>query len=149
MTVESGSTLFTGTWNFIYSLISGNIPDPLTRGKKWIHGEFPDVEKSEFSGYPTITIDNPHNTVEQSSWTTNSLMNNIMEIPVVCWSKTAMMTNELSENIYNIMKDNELVFSQSGLNFDSIVPGANGVDIIGNQRIHWNEQIVRARRVSL
>jgi hypothetical protein len=149
MTVESGSTFFSNTWALINALVSGNVPDPQTRNSIWIYGDFPDTEGNNFHGYPIITIGNPKSSVSQLSWTTNSLMNNSINISVTAYSKTSKELNPINEKIYNAMKDNELVFAQSGLNFDNITPGADGVDIIGNQRIHWNEQIINMRRVSL
>lgn len=149
MTVESGSTFFTGTWNFIYSLISGNVSDPAARNRKWIHGEFPDYKKDNFCGFPLITIGNPKGTVTQASWTTNSIMDNTLTTIVTIFSKTSAELNSLNDKVYAIVKDSEMDFTASGINFDSINPGADGVDIIGNQRIHWNEHIIINTRMTL
>jgi hypothetical protein len=149
MTVESGSTLFTGTWSFLHALISGNVPDPQSRNKKWIFGAFPDIEGPNFPGYPIVTIDNPKSRVDQASWTTNSIMENKLNTTVTIFSKTSTELNGINNQIYTTIKDNELAFTASGISFETNSPGADGVDVIGNQRIHWNEMVVSNRMMSL
>jgi hypothetical protein len=148
MTVESGSTFFTGTWNFLHALISGNVADPQTRNKKWIFGGFPDVEGPNFPGYPIVTIDNPKASVSQASWTTNSIMENKLDTTITIYAKTSTELNTINNQVYSIVKDSEPAFTGSGINLEGITPGADGVDVIGNQRIHWNEHVVSHKRMT-
>ena len=107
MTVETGSTIFSNTWALLHALVSGNVPDPSARNKKWIFGDFPDIEKSDFPGYPIIIINNPEARVEQLTWTTSSMMDNSTISAITVFGKTQAQIASLSDKIYTTMKDNE------------------------------------------
>ena len=141
--VVVGSNLFSESWNLFNLIISGNITDPSARAKRWILGDFPDVEGANFPQYPIIVIGNPRTSMEQLTFSTSSIHGNDLEISVHIYAKAPTDVNRLSDSIYGAVHGNHAVFNASGVQIEGSTNGEQGTDIFGNQRIHFTEQVFK------
>lgn len=142
MVVLTGSNLHSESWNVFHAIISGNITDPSARAKRWVLGDFPDIEGKDFPNYPIIVISNPEVASETITFDPGSaLQKNTMSVTVTVFSKDPRTLNQLSDSVYSAVNDNHLTLIGSNIYIDTSSNGGRGTDVIGTTRVHFNEQI--------
>ena len=153
MVVVVGSNIYTQTWDLLYGVISGNVSDPAilrpAKTTRFILGAFPDVEGTNLPTFPIIVIENPEKSMTHSTFSPNlGLDNNEVSVSTFVYSKSPRELNILSEDLADAVESNVLGLISSGFSMNGLETGVQGTDIVGNQRIHFREQIIRGTVVS-
>lgn len=143
MTVASGSNYFSITWNTLHAIISGNTIDPSARGKKFIFGTFPDVESTNFPGFPIISISPIKSDSTKQTYSYNSIDENILTSDIFIHSKSNHQLEVLSDDVRDAIQSNKAKFAASGISLISIMTGGTDTDIVGNDRVHYKHLIPR------
>lgn len=154
MVVVTGSNIYSETWNLLYGVISGNVSDPAilrpAKTTRFILGAFPDLEGPNLPTFPIVVIENPKKDSTKSSISPTGIITNQLETSVFSYSKSPREMNIISEDVSDAILTNRLGLASSGFSMPEvpISDGTQGTDIVGNQRIHFREQIIRGTVVS-
>lgn len=154
MVVVTGSNIHTETWRIVQTLISGNVSDPIlsTRaqnqvGSTWIFAAFPDLEARNRPRFPVIVIDNPTTDRSPQTFSYGNIENGIT-LSVNAYSLSNQQVNEITDDIQDALLQSRQSILGSNLSLVSVSDGANGTDIINNQRLHFKQTQASFRLIS-
>jgi len=133
-----GSDLYSQAWQVTYSVISGNVIDPITRGgSQWVFADFPQIQEGnekQFPRHPIITIDPFQN---DSMNLTNTQTENIITTTITVHDTNKRRLDSVSSDVFNSLNSNKGLFLQSGMKAMNITPeGIESMIFDRNNRIH-------------
>lgn len=131
--------IFTNAWRTVYNVISGNVPDPLTRNKKWIFSANPLIG-SAFGDltFPLITIE-PFVIARGTplTWGNQTVETELATTIEICDSSAGARLENLSGSVYNALWNKLNDFESSGLGFMILTGGGyEHIPISRDNRIH-------------
>ena len=113
--------IYTQPWTIFFKLIKDNVTDPKSREKLWVYGSQPKyiIEENDDSGlaenYPVIVLPNVE-VSEQTNFTLNySAKEYLPMITIEIFSDRNDYLDTISNDIHQIILDNETFFSSIGI----------------------------------
>lgn len=145
-----GSRMFTDSWNTIFKLLSGNLPDPGSRvGSPWITSADPDWRPIKVGSPPfPIVVLNPLESTMKDEVFGNNLAKFDVNTEIHIYSRSAMHLDTLSDNIYDTIYLNRNVLHQSGLQNVVLNPMEIGPIMVNNNtKLHHKSFSLNAEYV--
>lgn len=137
--VQANNGLLTDSWQLIHDTISGGIPDPESRGKKWIFADHPDANGNSFPGYPIITVQGARIDILKAGFITLKDYDVNFELDV--WSEKNVQADGLIGSLIQLFNSNESNLAASGLGFDDALPSDSRTVVFGKNKVR-NRKIV-------
>jgi len=134
------ANLFNKAWTTLYAVISGDVPDPINRGNKWIFAANPLIDSGTTPGlkYPIIVIEPFRiDSQEPISFGTNIMETNISTNIEVHDNVGGSRFDAICSNVQSAIWNNADEFMKSGLSQLSIDGGIyDSIYFSRNNRLH-------------
>ena len=137
----TGSDLYSQAWVVTYSVISGNVTDPVSRGgSQWIFADYPQIQEGntkQHPGFPIITID-PFQ--DDSMNLTNTQSENSIMSTISVHTNNKRQLDTVSSDVFNALNSHRVLFLQSGMKSLTITPEGISTDFYArDKKIHMKD----------
>ncbi|RLI20750.1 hypothetical protein DRO54_05470 [Candidatus Bathyarchaeota archaeon] len=130
-------TVFEDTFNVIWDLINGNVPDPESRtNTQWIFASFPDTTKRTFGGYPIIIVSNPRLSLVRGMNFSKNMYGNTILVNLDIYDTKSSRIDTIGSLIYKAFRDNISTLKSQKLHNMRMNASTTSTGVINGKKIH-------------
>jgi len=138
----TNTTVFTDSWNQLYTIISANTTDPTSKSK-WIYSSFPDATHLTKADYPLIVINPIGSNTSETVVFNRDIKIFPLRVEIEIYSTSASQIDSITDDLFDAIESNistleaqELHnFELSNSDSDTVFRGKTRVHL---KRIDWD-----------